>query len=136
MKTYGDVDEWREEYYFKLQDCKNATMDDCALSHAFNGQTFKQFMEKLIGTHGLENVFLLLSSTIRESSWDGLYSCEVKTWANRYPAIQQPPEEQKEPVWFSALYLNEHLVVLNQAARIVIQKEKELARHAGKEPEQ
>ena len=127
MSNIEEVDRWRNEYYFKLRYCKKAMTDDYALSHAYNNHNFKDFMEQLIGTHGLEHVSLLLSNTIREATWDGRYSGEVKAWAIRYPAIRQPPGAGKEPMRFSALYLNEHPVILNQAARIVMQKEKELA---------
>jgi hypothetical protein len=109
MRNYDDVDRWRDEYYFKLQDCKKAMMDDNALSHAYNNRTFKEFMEQLIGTHGLEHVSLLLSNTIREATWDGRYSSDVKAWAIHYPAIRQPPGERKEPMRFSVLYLNENI---------------------------
>jgi len=135
MISNDEIDRWCDEYYFKLYDCKKAMMDDYALSHAYNNHKFKDFMEQLIGTHSLEHVSLLLANTIRQSTWDGRYSGEVKTWATRYPAIQQPPGERKEPTRFSALYLSEHPVILNQAARIVMQKEKELAHPKRKEQE-
>ncbi|AFV01112.1 MULTISPECIES: DUF3849 domain-containing protein [unclassified Dehalobacter] len=135
MRNYDTVERWRDEYYCKLQDCKKAMMDDYALSQAYNNHTFREFMEQLIGTHGLEHVSLLLSNTIREAPWDGRYSGEIKAWANRYPAIQPAPAEQKEPMRIFALSLYEHPVILNQAARIAMQKEKELAHPKHKEPE-
>lgn len=135
MKSNDEIDRWCDEHYFKLYDCKKAIMDDYALSHAYNNHKFKEFMEQLIGTYGLEHVSLLLSNTIREATWDGRYSSEVKAWAIHYPTIRQPPGERKEPMRFSALYLDEHPVILNQAARIAMQKEKELIHPKRKEPE-
>lgn len=135
MGVTNEIDRWREEYYFKLQECKKAMIDDNALSHAYNNYTLKEFMEQIIGIHGLEHVSLLLSDTIRNATWDGRYSSDVKAWANRYPVIRQPPGERKEPMHFSTLHLNEHPVILNQVARIAIQKEKELVHPVQKEPE-
>ncbi len=135
MANYGTIDQWRNEYYYKLRDCKKAMMDDCALSQAYNSNTLKKFMEQLIGTHGLENVSLLLSNTIREAPWDIRYSREVKAWANRYPEIQPAPSEEKEPLRIFTLNLYEHPTILNQAARIAMQKEKELSQPMLKEQE-
>ena len=135
MGINNEIDRWREEYYFKLQDCKKAIMDDYALSHAYNNHTIKEFMKQIIGTHGLKHVSLLLSNTIREATWDRRYSNDVRAWVNRYAGIRQPPVERKESMRFSELYLNEHPVILNQAALIAMQKEKELARPKRKEPE-
>lgn len=56
MSNNEEVNRWRNEYYFKLRDCKKAMTDDYALSHAYNNHNFKDFMEQLIGTHGLEHV--------------------------------------------------------------------------------
>jgi len=135
MGVNNEIDRWREEYYFKLQDCKKAIMGEYALSHAYNSHTLKEFMEQLIRTYGLEHVSLLLSNTIREATWDRRYSNNVRAWVNHYPTIRQPPVERKEPMRFSELYLNEHPVILNQAALIAMQKEKELAHPKRKEPE-
>ena len=135
MGIINEIERWRDEYYFKLQDCKKAIMDDYALSHAYNNHTIKEFMGQIIGTHGLKHVSLLLSNTIREATCDRRYSNDVRAWVNRYPGIRQPPVERKEPMRFSELYLNEHPVILNQAALIALQKEKELAHPKRKEPE-
>lgn len=135
MGGNDEVDCWREEYYFKLKDCKMAMIGDHAMSRAYNSHTLKEFIEQLIGTNGLKNVSHILSNTICETAWDGRYSSDVKEWANRYPAIRQPPGERKEPMHFSALLMDEHPVILNQAARIVMQKEKELLNTNRKEPE-
>ena len=56
MSNNEEVNRWRNEYYFKLRDCKKAMTDGYALSHAYNNHNFKDFMEQLIGTHGLEHV--------------------------------------------------------------------------------
>jgi hypothetical protein len=135
MGNYDTIDQWRNEYYYKLRDCKKAMMDDCDLSQAYNSNTLKKFMEQLIGTHGLENVSLLLSNTIRQAPWDKRYSSKVKAWANRYPEIQPAPAEEKEPLRIFALNLYEHPAILNQAARIAMQKEKELSQPMLKEQE-
>ncbi|TCX48959.1 DUF3849 domain-containing protein [Dehalobacter sp. 14DCB1] len=135
MGNYDSIDQWRNEYYYKLRDCKKAMMDDCALSQAYNSNTLKKFMEQLIGTHGLENVSLLLSNTIRKAPWDGRYSSKVKAWANCYPEIQPAPAEEKEPLRIFALNLYEHPIILNQAARIAMWREKELSQLRLKEPE-
>ncbi|RNC62905.1 MAG: hypothetical protein AWM53_01831 [Candidatus Dichloromethanomonas elyunquensis] len=110
-------------------------MADDALSHAYDSNKLKEFMEQLIRMHGLERVSLLLSNTIREALWDGRYSREVKAWANHYPEIQPAPAEQKEPMRVFALNLYENPVILNQVARIAMQKEKELSHPKQKEPE-
>ncbi|AHF09022.1 MULTISPECIES: DUF3849 domain-containing protein [Dehalobacter] len=135
MINYDTVERWRDEYYLKLRDCKKAMMTNNALSHAYNCQKLKEFMEQLIGAHGLERVSLLLSNTIREVPWDERYSKEVKAWANHYPEIQPAPAEQKEPMRVFALNLYEHPVILNQAARIAMQKEKDLPHPKQKERE-
>ncbi|OCZ49932.1 DUF3849 domain-containing protein [Dehalobacter sp. TeCB1] len=134
MNNYDTVERWRDEYYLKLRDCKKAMMADDALSHAYNSHNLNGFMEQLIGTHGLERVSLLLSNTIREAPWDGRYAKEVKDWAKHYPEIQPAPAEQKEPIRVFALNLYEHPDIINEAARIAIQK-KELSHPKGKEQE-
>ncbi len=135
MELYDEINRWREEYYYKLQGCKNALIDNYALSHAYNDRSLNEFMEQLIEKHGLEYVTLLLSNIIRESAWDGRYSSDVKVWVNRCPEIRQPPGERKEPMQFSALHLDVYPVILNQTARIAMQKEKDLSHTNRKEPE-
>ncbi len=49
MINYDTVERWRDEYYLKLRDCKKAMMTNNALSHAYNCQKLKEFMEQLIG---------------------------------------------------------------------------------------
>jgi hypothetical protein len=120
MKDFNTIQEWRENYYNKLFQCRNEMMTDFSMSQAYNGRTFKAYMEQLIGTHGKDCVSFLLTNTIRSAEWDGRYDHDVKSWAKTYPEIAQPPTISKEKMSFHELRLNEHPCILNQAARITI----------------
>lgn len=119
------IDDWRENYYFPLKDCRAAITEDHAMSMAYHDRNFPPYMETLIGTHGLERVSLILSNTIRNAEWDGRYYRDVKEWARNQPEIKQPPflpEEKKQK--FLEFCLDTHPVILNQAAKIAMQKER------------
>jgi hypothetical protein len=127
MTEFNNVDEWRENYYNKLLQCRNKIMTDFSMSQSYNGRTFKVYMEQLIGAHGKDCVSLLLSNTIRCAEWDGRYDRDVKAWAKSYPEIAQPPINSKEKMVFHALHLNEHPCILNQAARITMGMDKSIS---------
>ena len=127
MNEFKNVDEWREQYYNKLLACRNEMMTDFSMSQSYNGRTFKEYMEQLIGTHGKDCVSLLLSNTIRSADWDGRYDRDVKAWAKSYPEIAQPPINSKDKMGFHALHLNEHPCILNQAAKITIGMDKSIS---------
>lgn len=122
MSEFKNIEDWRENYFKKLLECRNEMMTKFSMSQAYNGRIFIEFMVKLINTHGKETVSLLLSNTIRGAEWDDRYSNEVKTWARNYPEIQQPPSISKDKMIFNALFLTEHPCILNQAARITMQE--------------
>ena len=127
MSDFNNVDEWRENYYNKLLQCRNEIMADFSMSQSYNGRTFKAYMEQLIGVHSKDCVSLLLSNTIRCAEWDGRYDRDVKAWAKSYSEIAQPPINSKEKMVFNALHLNEHPCILNQAARITMGMDKSIS---------
>ncbi len=135
MSQFKNIEDWRENYFKKLLDCRNEMMSKFSMPQTFNGRIFIEYMVSLINTHGKEIVSLLLSNTIRGFEFDDRYDREVKTWARNFPEIEQPPSNSKDKMIFNALYLIEHPCILNQAARITMQegrgissKEREQAR--------
>ena len=54
MNEFKNVDDWRENYYNKLLDCRNELMTDFSLSQAYNGRTFSTYMLSFIEKHGVE----------------------------------------------------------------------------------
>ena len=127
MTDFNNAEQWRENYYNKLLQCRNEIMKDFSMSQSYNGRTFKAYMEQLIGVHSKDCVSLLLSNTIRCAEWDGRYDRDVKAWAKSYPEIAQPPINSKEKMVFHALHLNEHPCILNQAARITMGMDKSIS---------
>jgi len=127
MTDFNNVEQWRENYYNKLLQCRNEIMTDFSMSQSYNGRTFKAYMEQLIGVHSKDCVSLLLSNTIRCAEWDGRYDRDVKAWAKSYSEIAQPPINSKEKMVFNALHLNEHPCILNQAARITMGMDKSIS---------
>jgi len=120
MNEFKNVDDWRENYYNKLLDCRNELMTDFSLSQAYNGRTFSTYMLSFIEKHGVECVEALLANTIRTAEWDMRYDKDIKSWAKSYPEIIQPPIQSNEKIVFHALHLNEHPCILNQAARLTL----------------
>lgn len=77
----------------------------------------------------------MLAATINHAPWDGRYYREVKAWAVQVDPFPQFPGHQGEPRDFYELCINEHPVIVNDTARLLMQQEKELSHPTRKEPE-
>ena len=134
MKTYDNFVKWRLEFH-ALIDCKNAFMDDFALSHSYHDRKLPEFLKGIIDTHGKDRVRQVLATTINHASWDGRYYHAVKEWAAQVEPFPQFPEHQGESREFYEFCLNEHPVIVNDTARMLMKQEKELSHPTRKEPE-
>lgn len=124
------VQKWREEFRAIL-DCKNAFMENLALSQSYHDRRLPEFLKTIIEAHGQERVRQVLAATINHASWDGRYYRPVKEWAAQVEPYPQYPGHQGETRHFHEFCLNDHPVM----AQLLMMQERELSHTARKEPE-
>lgn len=134
MNNYQNVDEWRQEFCTLIA-CKQAFMKDAALSRSYHDRRLPEFLHDIIQAHGQDRIRQVLATTINHASWDGRYCRAVKEWAVQVEPFPQFPGHQGEPRDFYEFCLNEHPVIVNDTARMLIRQERELSQPARKEPE-
>jgi hypothetical protein len=125
---------WREEFRAVL-DCKNAFMKDFALSRSYHDRRLPEFLKGIIKAHGQDRVCQVLASTVNHALWDGRYYRVVKEWATQVEPFPQFPGHHGEPRDFYEFCLNEHPVIVNDTARMLMKQERELSHPTRKEPE-
>jgi len=122
---------WREEFRAIL-DCKNAFTDNAALSRSYYDRKLPEFLNDIIQAYGQDHVRQVLAATVNHASW---YYRAVKEWAAQVAPFPQYPGHQGEPRHFFEFCLNEHPVIVNDAARLFMKLEREIANSGRKEPE-
>jgi hypothetical protein len=125
---------WREEFRALIA-CKNAFMKNAALSRSYHDLKLPEFLKGIIVTHGQDRVRQVLAATVNHAPWDGRYDRTVKEWAARVEPFPQFPGHQGEPRDFHEFCLNVHPVIVNDTARLLMKREKELIHPKRKEPE-
>ena len=125
MKTYDTADKWREEFRVII-DCKNAFSENAALSRSYHDRKLPEFLEGIIATHGHDRVQQVLAATVSHAPWDGRYDRTIKEWAARVEPFPQFPGHQGEPRDFHEFCINEHPVIVNDMARLLMKREKGL----------
>jgi hypothetical protein len=126
---------WREEFRAVIA-CKNAFMENAALSHSYyDDRKLPEFLKEIIQAHGQDRVRQVLAATVNHAPWDGRYYRSVKEWAAQVEPFPQFPGHQGEPRDFSEFCINNHPVIVNDTVRLLMNWEKELTHPKRKEPE-
>ena len=129
-----NIEAWRNEHQMLLS-CRQALTNDYAISKAYHGRNLITFLDDIINKFGFDRVSAVLAHTIRHAEWDGRYYSSVKEWARNHEPISQAPVQRENDNEFYDLCINEHPVILNDAARMLMTRQQEIQHPQRKELE-